>query len=102
MHLPQGADIKKVKYFFASSVAATPGVGGVLRISNLATGNTTGVAGGDFPNSAGVRSSMTHSVPAAQQTVDNKTNAYAVTVCFTGERSFGGVRIQYRYFNAGN
>ena len=99
VHLPKGAKIKKVTWIYSSG-AGEDFFGSFFRQNPLVGG--TSLASVNPADDTGVRTAVSDTVGATQQTVNNKKFGYGVGACVSGTTDFHGARVHYTYKNAGD
>ena len=100
VHLPQGAKVKKVTWFYTSG-PNTNLFGSFLR-QRPAAANSVFLASVNPANDAGLVRSASDNVPAARQKVNNKVFQYGLGACFFDDTEFHGARVNYTYTKAGD
>ena len=103
VNLPQGSKVKSVTYFYESGVGAGSDFFG--RFVRQDMPNSTGLdlfTAVNPVNNTGLPSSVTATVGAANQTINNKRYSYGIGVCPGSDGNFLGARVKYTYKNAGS
>ncbi|MGH2751112.1 MAG: hypothetical protein ACRDK3_09615 [Actinomycetota bacterium] len=100
VHLPQGAKVKKVTWFYTSG-PNTDFFGNFLR-QRPATANAVSLASVLPADDTALVASASDTVAAAQQKVNNKKFQYGLGACVVDDTEFHGARVNYTYTKAGD